>query len=474
MRAKPELFGTDGVRGVAGEYPLDRATIFRLGRAVGSVLARHAAGKSPRLLLGRDTRESSGWIAGTLAAGLETAGARVTAVGVFTTPGIAFLTRQHGFDAGVAVSASHNPYHDNGIKVLAGAGTKLSESREIEIERELAELATEEAETAPAPFPRQGEHPAAPPPAPKTVGRLEEEYVAWLCGLLPDRAALKRLRIVVDCANGAASRAVPKVLERLGLEARILHAAPDGRNINRACGSLHPSEMARATAADDADLGVAFDGDADRAIFAVRDGRVLDGDYVLYAAALDRQRRGALRNHTVVGTLMTNLGLELALARHGIVLRRAAVGDKFVLEEMLRAGAELGGEPSGHIIFADHSLAGDGILTTIEMLRLVIESGKPFAELVAGLRVFPQTIRNVRVLEKPPLDTLPEVGRAIEACRRAAGARGRVVVRYSGTEPLARVMVEAEDADLVERHTRRIAEAIESALGAKPAGSRAR
>jgi len=270
---------------------------------------------------------------------------------------------------------------------------------------------------------------------------------------------------VVDCAHGAASRVIPELVRRLGIDARILHAAPDGRNINLDCGSLHPRVMAEETRTTGADLGVALDGDADRAIFATREGRIADGDHVLYACALFLAPRGLLRGRAVVGTQMTNLGLELALARHGIALTRTAVGDKYVLEEMLRSGFNLGGEPSGHIIFADVSLAGDGIITLLQVLRLLEETGKPLSELVCGLKQFPQIIRNVRVREKPPLESLPEVARAVAECQREFGARGRVVVRYSGTEPLARVMVEAEAAEAVERHAARIAEAIDFALG---------
>ena len=460
MSEKQQLFGTDGVRGVAGEYPLDRTTVFRLGAAVARVLGRHAGGKNPRLLLGQDTRESSGWIAERLGMGLESAGTRVTEAGVLTTPGIAFLTRQRGFDAGAVVSASHNPYGDNGIKVLAGNGMKLCEAWELEIERELARAAEAPAAALPARAAKDGNRGRRP------AAELEQEYIDWLCGLAPVSRALGRLRLVMDCANGAAWRVAPKLIERLGIRARTLNAAPNGRNINEGCGSLHPEEMARTTAAEGADLGVALDGDGDRAIFAGRDGRVLDGDAVIYLAALDRQRRGVLPNDTVVGTLMSNLGLELALAERGIGLERSGVGDKSVVEAMRRSGAAVGGEPSGHIIFASVSMAGDGLVTTLEMLRLMSESGKPIEELAAGLHAFPQTIRNVRAVKKPPLETLPEVNRVIEECRREMSGRGRVVVRYSGTEALARVMVEAEDAQQVETHARRITEAMESALGA--------
>ncbi len=464
MTEKPQLFGTDGIRGRAGEYPLDRRTLFHLGAAIANVLARHRTGKPPRLLLGRDTRESSPWIAGTVAAGLESAGACVINAGILTTPAVAFLVREHGWDAGVVVSASHNPYTDNGVKVLASSGIKLSEDWEIEIEEELMRAGQLSVPTA-EPDGDYDHHPAS-----RLAEELKGEYLRWLARLAPGTAALRRFRCVVDCANGAASELAPKLLEQLGIEAHILHASPDGRNINQACGSVHPEEMARRTAREGADLGVAFDGDADRAIFAGRNGQVLNGDFVLYVSALERKRRDALPHNLVVGTLMTNLAVELALAQHGITLRRAAVGDKYVLEEMLRSGAELGGEPSGHIIFASLARGGDGFVTFLEVLRLVTESGKPLEELAAGLHLFPQIIRNVRVAEKPPLESLEELHRAIADCRRQIGARGRVVVRYSGTEPFARVMVEAEDANLVEHHAGCIAQAIEASLGVQRTG----
>ena len=451
MAAKPQLFGTDGVRGVAGEYPLDPATVWKLGRAIGTVLAKTPSSEAARVVLGEDTRESSVWISRTLAAGLRSAGATVTSAGVITTPGVAFLTRHHGFSAGIVVSASHNPYQDNGIKVLSSAGMKLSEARELAIEQELART---------------------PPAKPQTSRRrlaqapqLLRDYITYLVGLITPSERLSGLRLVVDCAHGASSRVVPDLLSRLGIEARILNAAPNGRNINLECGSLHPERMAQETKQLGADLGVAFDGDADRAILATREGRILDGDHVLYSCGLHLHRCRGLKGPCVVGTLMTNLGLELALARQGVALKRTPVGDKYVLEEMLRSGLNLGGEPSGHIIFSDISLAGDGLITLLQVLRLLNDAGESLEDLVAGLQQFPQIIRNVRVCRKLPLDSIPQVEEAIAKCRHEFGERGRVVVRYSGTEKVARVMVEAEEAEAVHRHAARIAEAIEATLG---------
>jgi phosphoglucosamine mutase len=451
VNASPRLFGTDGVRGVAGQFPLDQATVWKLGLALGEVLGRDAARRPVRVVLGEDTRESSAWIARAVAAGLASSGAEVDYAGVMTTPGVAFLTRHHAFTAGVMVSASHNPYRDNGIKVLSNAGTKLSEAIELRIEHTMDEVRKD------APV---------SPPALEPKAELEDHYLDFLEGLAGIPAGARGRRIVVDCANGAASRVAPDLLSRLGIEAHVLNARPDGRNINRECGSLFPEGMAFETRAAGADLGVAFDGDADRAIFSTRSGRVADGDHVLYIAALFLQARSELKGGGVVGTLMTNFALELALARHGLELKRTAVGDRWVLEEMLRSGANLGGEPSGHIIFADRSLAGDGLITLLEVLGIMGETGKSLDDLVAPYAALPQVILNVPVREKLPLESIPEVARACEACRRDIDGNGRLVVRYSGTEPLARVMVEAEDGAAVRRQAEGIAAAIRAAIGA--------
>jgi phosphoglucosamine mutase len=448
MATKPELFGTDGIRGVAGQYPLDQATVQKIGSALGTVLKNSST--PARVVLGKDTRESNEWISRALASGLASTGAQVVDAGIITTPGIAFLTRQHELSAGVMVSASHNPYQDNGIKIFSPAGTKLAEAKELEIENLL--------KTQPKlPDPEEN--------AAQTVPGWVEGYVEHLAGLIPAGLDFSRYRLVVDCAHGAACRVAPLLLARLGIKPHTLNAEPNGRNINLHSGSLHPEVMAEATRALGADLGVAFDGDADRAIFATREGRLADGDHVLYALVPFLARQGKLKGRAVVGTLMTNLALELALARQGIGLKRTAVGDKYVLEEMLRSGISLGGEPSGHLIFADLSLAGDGMITLLEVLRLLAETAQPFGELLRGFHPFPQLIRNVRVREKPPLESIPSVARAITECCTELGERGRVVVRYSGTEPLARVMVEGAEAEAVEDHTTRIAKAIESALG---------
>ncbi|MEJ2009762.1 MAG: phosphoglucosamine mutase, partial [Acidobacteriota bacterium] len=431
------------MRGVAGRYPLDQETVLKFGKSLGTLLQKMNGAGQPQAVLGEDTRESSRWISGALASGLELSGTKLVYAGVITTPGVAFLTRHYGFTAGIMVSASHNPYYDNGIKVFANSGLKLSDAQEQEIEQAI------ERERSQMAAGLKGD--LATEPA------FLDQYIAYLCNLLPAKLRISQGPLVVDCANGAASRVVPMLLQKLEIEARVLNAAPDGRNINFQCGSLHPDAMARETRACKAPLGVAFDGDADRAIFATTCGRVADGDHVLYAVAPFLEQRGRLKGHTVVGTQMTNLGLERALAKRGILLKRTAVGDRYVLEEMLGSGYNLGGEPSGHIIFADLSLAGDGIITLLQMLRLLGDTGASFTELVSGLKQYPQVIRNVKVRQKQPLESIPKVAQTIEASCNELGEAGRIIVRYSGTEPLARVMVEAEDEATVERHVTRIA-----------------
>jgi phosphoglucosamine mutase len=453
MTSKPRLFGTDGIRGVAGRYPLDRETVGRIGRALGIFLNNTAPSRPAQVVLGEDTRESSPWISRALAGGLRAGGAEVDYAGVITTPGVAYLARQHGFAAGVMVSASHNPYRDNGIKVISHEGMKLAETLEVEIEAILSEVGPLDHNFLDTDL--------------KPDPQMLRDFVEFLVRLVRAGDDLTKYRVVIDCSHGAASRVIPEVMRRLEIETRVINAQPNGRNINLRCGSLHPEAMAAETKSWGADLGVAFDGDADRAIFATHGGRLTDGDHILYAAATHLDRRGALKGRAVVGTLMTNLGLEVALAHHGIALRRTAVGDKFVLEEMLRSGINLGGEPSGHIIFSDIAPAGDGIITLLQVLQLMAETGESLESLIRPLKQFPQIILNVPVTEKLPLDSIPSVAHAISTSREEFGDQGRVVVRYSGTEPLARVMVEAEDSGAVRRHAERIAAAIASALGPK-------
>ncbi len=459
VEKKPQLFGTDGVRGIAGEYPLDRTLVWKLGAALGEVMTANREaperGAPVRVIMGRDTRESGEWLAERMAAGLMSAGAEVSDVGVITTPGVAFLTRHHQFTAGVVISASHNPYRDNGIKVLSRAGTKLPESIELQIEEVLDPIASPAA-AGPDSQARQ----------PEPASGLANDYLDFLERSAGNLSRMRGHRLVMDCANGASFHLGPALMARLGIKTEIMNAAPDGRNINLHCGSLYPEAMAAATRAAGAELGVAFDGDADRAIFATGSGRVADGDHVLYVASQFLEERGELKGRGVVGTLMTNFALECALERRGLVLKRTPVGDRYVLEEMVRSRINLGGEPSGHIIFSDISLAGDGLLTLLEILRMMAATGRSLEQLVEDYEPLPQLIKNVRVATKPALESVPSVAEAMARCRGEIDGNGRLVVRYSGTEPLARVMVEAEDAAAVERHAESIAGAIESAIGA--------
>ena len=444
-----KLFGTDGIRGVAGTYPLDQRTVYATGRALG----HHLPEGSHRVLIGQDTRESSAWIADALGSGLRASGVETESAGVITTPGVAYLTHTHGFSAGVVISASHNPWQDNGIKVFGPDGYKLPDETELEIEEEiftqLSSAASPELETLPG-----GSLPGEE--------RLRRDYVEWMAGLVSPRSGIK---VVVDCANGAASSLAPQIFQLCGIQAEFIHNQPNGRNINENSGALHPEVVAAETAARHADLGICFDGDADRALFADHQGNVVNGDAVMLLLARELLRQGHLAHNMLVATTMSNMGLEAALRRSGIRMLRAPVGDKYVLEEMKKTGAVLGGEQSGHIILSEIATTGDGLLTALKVLEILARSGKPLAELVAGLKVFPQVIKNVRVREKQPLEQVPTVQAAIEAAQRDLDGSGRVVVRYSGTEALARVMIEAESSEKMEKHATAIATAIQEALG---------
>ena len=442
-----KLFGTDGIRGIAGEYPLDDRTVSAIGRALGD----HLPAGPRRVVIGEDTRESSRRIAVLLTSGLQVSGVQTESAGILPTPGVAYLTHTQGFSAGVVISASHNPWRDNGIKIFGADGYKLPDAIELEIETEIFALLNQ------APEGRISiEISSGPRP-------LQTAYVNWLARTIP---GAQRLRVVVDCANGAASAIAPELFTRCGVNADFTHSAPDGRNINENCGALHPEVVAREVVSRKADLGICFDGDADRALFADHTGKVVNGDAVMLLLARDLKQRGELANDTVVATTMSNMGLEIALRKEGIRMLRAPVGDKYVLEEMIKSGAVLGGEQSGHIILSREATTGDGLLTAIHVLTLVAASARSLAELLADLKVFPQTIKNVRVREKRPLDQIPEVARAIKAAEQQLNGNGRVNVRYSGTEPLARVMIEAEDERTVQALAESIAAAIESALGA--------
>ena len=444
-----ELFGTDGIRGIPGTPPLDDQTLFATGRGLGEYLRKHHG--SAHVLIGMDTRESGPHIASLLAAGLQKSGASVESAGVITTPGIACLVRQNDYQAGVVISASHNPYHDNGVKLFSHEGMKFPDSDEEEIETGIARHRSEAL-------------PAARP-ALTANHRLHNEYLEFLRRRVLPGANLQGFRIVLDCANGAAYQLGPELFRSFGADVLAMAVNPDGRNINAGCGSLHLDGLQERVQMEGARLGVAFDGDADRALFVCGSGRVVNGDGVLLAVARYLNEGNALKNKRVVATSMSNLGLERVLVREGVSLARTTVGDRYVLEEMLKSGTNLGGEQSGHIIFLDDSPAGDGLLTAIKIVSLVSMKGS-LESLVQGLKDYPQVIVNVKVKHKPPLHSLPEVARALAEAEETLGENGRVVLRYSGTEPLVRVMVEAADQADVDRFSHAIANAVKSAIGA--------
>jgi len=442
-----KLFGTDGIRGVAGQYPLDPQTTHAFGLALGNV-ARHL-GPNPQIVIGMDTRESSPWIAGQVAGGLKEAGVGVRLAGVVTTPGVAFLTHTDSFVAGVMISASHNPYRDNGIKVFGHSGYKLPDDEEHAIEEEIFRLLERGVDAVPLEFP--------------VDDGLDRRYVDNLLSTVT--IPFKELSLVLDCGNGAASHLAPELFRRAGADVRSIGCAPDGRNINLGCGALDVEALRQAVLKSKADLGVAFDGDADRAIFVSKSARIVDGDAVLLIASRELQASGRLPHNLVVATVMSNLGLEKALESDGVRLTRTAVGDKYVLEEMLRSGAALGGEQSGHVIFTGYSTTGDGMLTALKITEVVARTGLGLDELAADMKAFPQKLVNVRVREKKTLADLPSVVREIRECEAALDGSGRILVRFSGTEPLARVMVEASDPRQVEEFSARIAAAIEREIG---------
>jgi len=451
-----ELFGTDGIRGVPGKYPLDDATLFRAGVALGEYLIDHRdPAKSLRVLIGMDTRESGPEMAGRIAQGLRVAGIEPVSAGVVTTPGVAWLVHAEDFVGGVVISASHNPFQDNGVKLISPRGMKFPDKAEAQIE---ARILAAQAEKSVVPA-WNGDG------LPPTTG-LHNDYLSALRHKAFSGAKFEGMKIVLDCANGAASTLGPELFRTLGAEVITIFDDPDGRNINAKCGSLHPEAMREKTANSGADLGVAFDGDADRAVFSTPSGVYVDGDGVLYVAGRYMKKKHVLKGGTIVGTSMTNLGLERALDRDGLKLERVPVGDRYVLEKMIEIGANLGGEQSGHIIFLDDSTTGDGMLTAVKMASLVAIEGD-LDGLLHGLKVFPQKIVNVRVRSKPPLESLPVVDRALKEAQKTLGDSGRVVLRYSGTERLARVMVEAEKQADVNRFCETIASAIQSSIGAE-------
>lgn len=445
-----KLFGTDGIRGKAGAPPLDPQTIARIGAALVRALGPPPTARPVRVLIGRDTRESGEWIADALLRGLASAGASAVSAGVLPTPAIAFLTRTDGFDAGIVISASHNPYGDNGIKIFSGRGEKLGDGLESTIEQLVADEAWL----------------VSPGAASQSTERdLPGHYIAHLREILRDAGPLSGSRIVIDCANGATTTIAPALFRELGFDLTAMGDAPNGRNINLNCGSTHLEPLTTKVIERAARLGVAFDGDGDRALFVDRHGATVDGDAVLLIAAKQLQREGRLPGSAIVATVMSNIGLELALRARGIELVRAPVGDKYVMEEMLKRGLALGGEQSGHIIFADHLFTGDGIATALQVLRIMAATGRELDELAGELVTYPQVLINVRVRERADYETIPAIAHVIRNVRQRLEGDGRLLIRYSGTEPLLRIMLEGKDQGDIRRWADEIAETVEAHLG---------
>ncbi len=450
-----QLFGTDGIRGVAGQPPIDPRTAYALGWALGtwvhrtSIEAAVPGRKTGTVLIGMDTRESGRWLAEQVAGGLQEAGLRPRFAGVITTPGVAYLTKTGDFAAGVMISASHNPYQDNGLKVIGHSGYKLADSVEVELEALMEEwLASGAAANA---YPLTAD------------ASLDHLYSKYLAGTVAGRFPM---RLVIDCANGSATEVAPHLFPTLGATVDWLGISPNGRNINLNCGSLHLETLQARVQETGADLGIAFDGDADRALFVAASGRVVNGDVVLYLTGTALKRAGHLPGDVVVATVMSNLGLEKALQNHGVTMLRTPVGDKYVLEEMLKRGAALGGEQSGHVIFSEYATTGDGILTALRVLEPLRDSGRSLDEVLGQVQTYPQKLVNIRVQRKRPLVELRTVQEEIAAAEHEFAGAGRVVVRFSGTEALARVMIEADSMDQVDKWTGRIAAAIRAELGA--------
>ncbi|MFN2514830.1 MAG: phosphoglucosamine mutase [Pyrinomonadaceae bacterium] len=457
------LFGTDGMRGEAGRFPLDAATVGIVGASLGNHL-RKKLGRTPLILIGRDTRESGEWLEQALVAGLASAGAESKSAGVMTTPGVAFLARTLRADAGVVISASHNAYRDNGVKIFAPSGRKLDEETELLIENDVFS----QVEALSKAKRNNAANPSFTPSkiaANNEAADLKARYSGFLANEIGRGISIKGVRVVLDCANGAASNIAPELFGRLGALVTAINNNPDGRNINLECGSLHTEGLQHEVLRQNADLGVAFDGDADRAMFVDAKGRLINGDATLWVLGKYLHARQQLAHDTIVATVMSNIGLEQAFQSLGLRLVRTAVGDKYVLDELLRLGASLGGEQSGHIIFPKLSLAGDGFITTLALLRAMTEEGEAVQELTEGFRTFPQILVNVEVRTKRPFAEVESIQNSVRQIESQLGSQGRLLLRYSGTEPLARVMIEGESQYEIEKHAEELASVIRKALG---------
>jgi phosphoglucosamine mutase len=448
------LFGTDGIRGEAGKFPLDAATVETIGVSLATHLTEQL-GRAPLIVQGRDTRESGEWLENALCTGILKAGGRSQSAGIITTPGVAYLARTLPADAGIVISASHNPYRDNGIKIFSPSGRKLDEATERRIEADVRSNFKQS---------NSLQRDIAACPAVGEATQLKDRYLEYLQNDVGRSLSLKGIRMVVDCANGAASDIAPLLFERLGATLTVINAEPDGRNINLASGSLHTERLQDAVLQQKAHIGVAVDGDADRSLFVDANGQLANGDATLWVLANYMHAGKQLEKNIVVATVMSNIGLELALKSKGIGLVRTDVGDKFVLDELMRCGGSLGGEQSGHIIFPQLSLAGDGLITTLCVLRAIVDENRSLADLTAGLQIFPQILVNVSVREKRSFNDIPEIREAVKRAGNELGSRGRLLLRYSGTEPLARIMIEGEQQEQIEKMANDLAEVIKKHL----------
>jgi phosphoglucosamine mutase len=448
-----ELFGTDGIRGVANEYPITADLALNLGKAVAHVFQSET--EYPRIIVGRDTRVSGHLLEHAIVSGICSMGVDAIRVGVMTTPGIAYLSWSVRADAGIVISASHNPFEDNGIKIIGGDGYKLSDEKEEQIEQYILEPE------------RLNDF----YPEPADLGRssvLDDAkglYIGFLKSTIPKQITLEGMKIALDCANGAAYKIAPQLFYEIEAEVEPLFAKPDGININKNCGSQHVEILSETIVNDGYDVGFAFDGDADRLIAIDEKGNEVSGDQIIAFCANYLKEKGELANNTVVTTKMSNYGFRVAMKELGINNNITKVGDRYVLEEMKKSGAIIGGENSGHIIFLNHHTTGDGILTALQILKVMKETGKPLSELAKIMKIYPQKLINVSVSDKPPLDTLPEVQEVIEQVEEELGDTGRVLVRYSGTQPLCRVMVEASTEEATEKYCKRIADVVEEQIG---------
>ena len=459
MTQPKKIFGTDGVRGVANVEPVTAETALKLGRAAAYVFAqlnprKAPAGARPKIVLGKDTRQSGYMLENALVAGITSLGVDVLIIGPLPTPGVAYITRSLRADAGIVLSASHNPYEDNGIKFFRHDGYKLDDQIEERIERLVF----------------SGEIESIRPTA-NQVGRAARiddalgRYVEFVKRSFPRDMSLEELRVAVDVANGAAYKSTPCVLRELGAEIAVVHNEPNGMNINDGCGSMHPEEIQRAVQLSGADVGITHDGDADRVLLCDENGEIVDGDEILAIAAIDLLDSNHLRDNTLVATVMSNFGLDETLEAHGGKVLRTKVGDRYVIEEMVARNLNLGGEQSGHIIFRDFTTTGDGIISALQILRVMHKTGQPLSKLKTCLKKYPQAQRNLMVKSKPPIEELREVAKLRDEVERELAGCGRVLLRYSGTEPKIRLLIEGRDFDKIDKHANRIAEAIQSAIG---------